>query len=55
METYPEIFRVVNFIIDTRKFASKFVLKSKLNFGVSTYFTIVIGQTILRKESVKLA
>jgi hypothetical protein len=50
MGTYLEMLRVV----DTKHFVSKFVQKTKSKIGVSTYFAIVIGRSILRKESVLL-
>jgi hypothetical protein len=54
LRTYLEMLRVVKFVIDTKHFVSKFFQKTKLKIGVSTYFAIVIGQAILRKESVLL-
>jgi hypothetical protein len=53
--TYLEMLRVVKFLIDTKKIVSKFFQKKKLKIGVSTYFAILIGREMLRKESVLLA
>jgi hypothetical protein len=42
-------------LLTPKHFVSKFVQKTKLKIEVSTYFAIVIGRAILRKESVLLA
>jgi hypothetical protein len=55
METYLEMLRVVKFVIYTKTFCFKICPENKIKIGVSTYFAIVIGRTILRKESVLLA
>jgi hypothetical protein len=55
MGTYLEMLRVVKFVIDTKTFCLQIRPGKKLNIEVSTYFAIVIGREILRKESVLLA
>jgi hypothetical protein len=54
MGTYLEVLRVVNLLLTPKHFVSKFVQKTKSKIGVSTYFAIVIGRAILRKESALL-
>jgi hypothetical protein len=50
MGIHLEMLRVVKFVIDTKIFVSKFVQKTKLKIGGSTYFAIVIGHAILIKN-----
>jgi hypothetical protein len=49
---YLEILRVDEYVIDTTSFILKIRPESNIKYRkVSTYFAIVIGQAILRKES----
>jgi hypothetical protein len=52
---YLEMLRVDKFFIEIKTFCLKIRPECKIKIGVSTYFAIVIGRDILRKESALLA